>query len=118
MYGVRADLLLQRFVGDALFNVAIGVDGVHFGFGRAGNISVYGRWELYGLSGELIDHAQKNSVRECYRIHVVLNEDVTGYEIDPPRSFTLTFLSGRRLIIYDNMQRYESFQIQPDNIIV
>lgn len=118
MYGVPADLPLQRFVGDALFNVAIGVDGVHFGFGRAGNISVYGRWELWDFSGELIDYAQENSVRVCYRIHMILNEDVTGYEIDPPRSFTLTFSSGRRLIVYDNMPRYESFQIQPDNIIV
>jgi hypothetical protein len=32
MYGVPKDLPLQLFVGDALFQVCIGVDGVHFVF--------------------------------------------------------------------------------------
>jgi hypothetical protein len=108
MYGVPRDLQMQRFVGDALFQLRVGLDGVHFAFGRAGTICAHGRWELHDSEGMLIDLAQENSSRESYRVHVILNADVTNYSIDPPRSFTLTFATGHRLTIYDDMPQYES----------
>ena len=118
MYGVPPDLPIQRFVGDFLSQVCIGMDGVHFAFGSAGTISVGGCWELCDRSGRLVDAAQVHVDREAYRVHVIFNEEVTGYSIDPPHSFSLTFASGHRLTIYDDTPQYESFSIEPDGIII
>ena len=84
----------QRFVGDYLCSVSISVGGVHFNFGRAGTISVEGRWELVDPAGHMVDRNQDNGKREAYHLHVVLNEDVVDYKIDAPRSFSLTFNRG------------------------
>jgi len=118
MHGVPADLPIQRFVGDALFQACVGMDGVHFVFGRAGSICVYGHWELRDAAGGLVDQSQEHVQRDCYRIHVILNADVTAYSFDPPHSFELTFSTGHRLTIYDDTPMYESFAIQPDDIYV
>jgi hypothetical protein len=118
MYGVPADLPIQRFVGDALFQVCLGMDGVHFVFGKAGTISVGGHWELHDRDGNLVDRAREHADRKAYHLHVIFNEDVTVGSIDPPRSFSLTFGNGHRLTIYDDTPQYESFSIQPDGIIV
>jgi hypothetical protein len=111
MTGVPADLPMQRFVGDALFQAGIGMDGVHFRFGRAGTICAFGLWQLHDSSGTLIDQTQEHSERECYRIHVILNADVTSCSIDPPHSFSLTFSTGHRLTVFDDMPQYESCTI-------
>ena len=118
MYGVPSDLPIQRFVGDALFQVCIGMDGVHFRFGKAGTISVHGQWELLDSLGNEIDCAKEHSERDCYRVHSIFNEDVSSYSIEPPHSFSLTFANGHRLIIYDDSPQYESFAIQPDGIYI
>ncbi len=118
MYGVPADLPLQRFVGDFLCQVCVGMDGIHFRFGQSGTISVQGRWELTDSDGKVIDRACDHSERDAYRVHVIFNEDVAEYSIDPPKSFSLTFASGHRLSVYDDTPQYESFQIWPDDIIV
>ena len=103
MYGVPADLPIQRFVGDALFQARIGMDGVHFAFGREGVICAYGLWQLHDSGGTLIDQTQEHSDRECYRVHVILNADVTSCSIDAPRSFSLstsrTFAPGESVKI-------------------
>ncbi|MFZ2642039.1 MAG: hypothetical protein WA117_13655 [Verrucomicrobiia bacterium] len=116
MHGVPANLPLQRFIGDALFQICIGLDGVHFVFGQAGTIKAAGCWELHDSSGNLVDSTQEHSERESYRVHAILNADVTAYSIDPPRSFSLSFSSGHRLTIYDDSTPYESFAIYPDGI--
>jgi hypothetical protein len=118
MYGVPADLPIQRFVGDALFQACIGMDGVHFCFGRAGRIAAHGNWELRDSNGNLVDQALEHSTREYYRLHVILNADVTGYRLDPPDSFSLTFSTGHVLTIIDDSPQYESFAIYPDGIYV
>lgn len=115
MYGVPEDLPLQRFVGDLLSQVRIGVDGVHFVFGRAGTIAVEGRWELVDSDGSVVDRYQEHAARESYRVHVILNADVAGFSISPPRSFSLRFATGHQLIVHDE-PGYESFHIYPDEI--
>jgi hypothetical protein len=116
MYGVPADLPVQRFVGDFLSQVCIGMDGVHFRFGQAGTISVSGGWELIDGAGNIVDRAWDYEVREAYRVHSIFNQDVTGASVDPPRSFSLTFASGHRLTIFDDTPQYEAFTIEPDGI--
>jgi hypothetical protein len=118
MYGVPKDLPIQRFVGDALFQVCIGIGGVHFVFGHAGTIAVDGRWELVDSLGAVIDRKQEHEQRESYRLHVILNADVTECRLDPPRSFSLTFATGHRLVVHDDLPNYESFHIYPDDIHV
>ena len=118
MHGVPADLPIQRFVGDALFQANISVNSVFFVFGRAGTICVYGGWELHDSSGAHIDGMLDPSERDCYRVHVILNADVVSCSIDPPRSFSLNFSTGHRLTIYDDSPGYESFAIQPDDIYI
>ena len=121
MYGVPADLPIQRFVGDALFQACIGCDGVHFRFGRAGTISTFGLWQLHDSAGTLIDQTQEHSERERYCIHFILNADVTACSIDSPHSFSLTFSTGHRLSFFDDMPQYESctvsFEGGPEVII-
>ena len=118
MYGVPADLPVQRFVGDFLSQICIGMDGIHFNFGRSGTISVGGRWELLDGVGRVIDCARDHDKRDAYRVHALFNQDVTNSCIDPPHSFSLTFSSGHRLTVYDDTPHYESFSIQPGNILV
>jgi hypothetical protein len=118
MKGVPANLPIERFVGDALFQVCLGMDGVHFAFGRAGTISVFGHWELQDRMGNLVDRAREPEDRKAYYLHVIFNEDVVAAAVDPPRSFSLTFSNGHRLTIYDDTPQFESFAIQPDGIVV
>jgi hypothetical protein len=123
MYGVPIDLPLQRFVGDSICQIAFGSNDIQFHFNKAGSINVdFGRWQIHDSSGTIIDESLDDdappSAREQYRVHVILNSDVTKFQIDAPHSFSLLFSSGHRLTIYDDSPQYESFSIQPDGIIV
>ena len=118
MYGVPADLPIARFVGDALFQACVGMDGVHFKFGHSGTIAAHGMWELRDSKGRLVDQELEHADREAYHIHVILNADVVSYRIDPPDSFSLTFSTGHVLTIFDDSPNYESFAIHPDGIYV
>ncbi len=118
MYGVPKDLPLKRFVGDSLTQVSLGMDGVHFHFGKSGTISVEGKWELQDSSGRVVDRAMEHADRDAYRLHMIFNAEVVGFSIDPPRSFSLTFATGHILTIYDDTPQYESFHIEPDGIHV
>jgi hypothetical protein len=118
MYGVPADLPIQRFVGDFLFSINLAGSSVHFCFDHSGTISVHGRWELRDGVGSLVDSYCDLEEREVYRVHVILNQDVTDYALNPSHSFSLTFASGHRLTVYDDTPEYESFAIQPDDIYV
>ena len=134
MYGVPSNLPLQKFVGLQLNQIALGQYQIQFHFslcrrisvegkwqlqdaGR-GSISVEGKWELHDSSGTLIDEEQENSARESYRIHVIIDKEVTSFRIDAPHSFSLVFSSGHTLTIYDDTPQYESFSIHPDGIYI
>ena len=118
MYGVPKDLPLQRFVGDTLFQVSIGMDGEHYHFGEAGTISVQGKWQLQDSTGEVVDKWMEHADRDAYRLHEIFNAEVTDFRIDPPQSFSLTFSTGHILTVFDDTSRYEAFHIQPDDIHV
>jgi hypothetical protein len=111
MYGVPVDLPIERFVGDALTQVRIGIDGAHFVFSQAGIIGVFGRWQLHDADGAIIDQMQSHFDRQYYRIHVLLNAEVTDFSISPPHLFALKFSTGHQLTIYDDAPQYESCTI-------
>src|SRR5690348_5564033 len=107
MYGVPTNLPIQRFVGDFLFSITLAGPSIHFNFNRSGTISVDGHWELRDGYGTLIDKHCRLEEREVYRVHVILNQDVTDYVLDPPRSFAIAFANGYRLQIFDDSPCYE-----------
>jgi hypothetical protein len=111
MYGVPADRPIQRFVGDSLIQLRIGIDGIHFVFSPTGIISIFGLWQLHDADRQIIDQAQEHLDRHCYRIHVLLNADITDFSINPPHSFALKFSTGHQLTIYDDTPQYESCTI-------
>lgn len=123
MYGVPKGLPVQRFVGDSICQIRLGLHGIHFQFNEAGSINVDGGgWRIHDPFGMMVDESLADdalpSTRQQYRVHVILNADVTSFQIDAPDSFTLTFSSGHTLTIYDDSPVYESFSIQPDGICI
>ena len=118
MYGVPKDLPLQRFVGDALFQIALGIDGIHLTFGHSGTIAVEGHWQLVDASGSVVDRYHEPEQRDACHLHGILNAIVTACRIDPPRSFSITFSTGHQLTVYDDSPQYEAFHIYPDDIHV
>ena len=111
MYGVPLDLPIERFVGDSLTQIRIGIDGVHFAFNQTGIIGIFELWKLHDADGKMINRTQEHCDRHYYRIHVLLNADVTDFSINPPYSFTLKFSTGHQLTIYDDTSQYESCTI-------
>jgi len=118
MYGVPADLSLERFVGATLIQVALGEFQIQFRFQPAGEIAVEGRWELLDPAGRLVDQAQPIATRDAYRVHQLLGRKVTASQVEAPRSIALQFDGGQWLRVFDSSQEYESFTIQPGDIVV
>lgn len=119
MYGVPADLDLTRFIGTTLEQICIGQFQINFHFCDPDtSISVGGRWVLAGPDGVVVDESRENSQRDAYRIHALLEKRVVATSIDPPRSFTLRFETGHHLSVLDDSPQYESFSIQPGDIVV
>jgi hypothetical protein len=118
MYGVPVDLPIDRFPGDSLTQIRIGIDGIHFVFNQTGIIGVFGLWQLHDADGEIIDQSQGHSDRQHHRIHVLLNTDVTDCSIDPPHSFALKFSTGYQLTIYDDTPQYESCTINFEGVMI
>jgi Family of unknown function (DUF6188) len=118
VYGVPPDLNLQRLIGAILTQVAIGEFQIQFHFTPEVEIAVEGHWELRDLSGRIIDRAQANADREAYRIHQLLGHQVVRTRVDPPKSFALEFDDGRQLQVFDSSPQFESFTIQPGDVVV
>ncbi len=94
MHGVPKDLPLQRFVGDFICQICLGLNDIHFNFNKAGSINVDGgKWRLHDSFGEIVDESLDDaalpSTRQHYRVHVILDSEVTSFPIDSPDSFTL-----------------------------
>jgi hypothetical protein len=113
--------------------------------GRSRSITVESTWEYRTHSGHLVDAACEHADRSAYHVHKLLGRAVSATRLDPPRSISLVFDDGstlteefwkhvgiyayRRdfllklagmppLTIVDDSKQYESFQIQPGDIVV
>ena len=128
MYGVPADLDLTPFIGLDLNQICLGPFDLGFHFYRGASratISVEGSWSLADADGNTIDESEGavgmppgNRSRGGWRLRELLADTVQSGEVDAPRSFSLTFGSGRRLTIFDDSDQYESFSIRPGDIVV
>jgi hypothetical protein len=111
MYGVPSDLPLKAFVGGELNQIALGRFQTQLHCSGTGSIYVEGRWELRGADGSLVDGWIEHEKRDAYRLHTIIDVPIVGFEIDPPRSFTILFESGHRLTVFDESPQYEAFSI-------
>jgi hypothetical protein len=139
MYGVPANLDLQGLHGSSLTQICVGPLDLQFHFTRepqgldpgqvrltgGHTISVEGSWRLVDSSGGVIDESagrvgdkQGSQSRSGMAVRILLAGTVEGSDVDPPRSFTLRFVSGHRLTVFDDSDQYESFSIQPGGIFV
>ena len=126
MYGVSTELPLHHFVGQTLECITICPYQISFNFSTGRDtICAMGSWELHDENNDLIDKEiaidqLKIADRDSYRIHKVVGQDVTAYDIDSPLSFTLRFANGYSLRIFDDSPQYEfiSITIGDDRIII
>ena len=114
MYGVPADLPLKPFVGLEFNQIALGRFQVQFHCSGAGSISVEGEWEIHDAAGVVVDSREDHDKRQSFRLHKIIDVKIVGFEIDPPRSFTLLLENGYALRIFDDSPQYESFSIHRD----
>jgi len=114
MYGVPEDLPLQPFVGQELNQICLGRFQLQLHWASVGSIFVEARWELRDAAGVVVDTEQDHEARDAYRIHRIIDLKTTGFEIDPPRAFSLLFESGFRLTVFDETPQYESFSVHWD----
>ena len=129
MYGVPADLDLTPFKGMDLNQICLGAFDLQFHFSSGPSsgpsITVEGSWRLTDANGDTLDESDGpvglppgNRSRGHWRLRELLTDNVQSGEVDPPRSFSLTFASGRRLTIFDDSDQYETFSIQPGDVYV
>lgn len=114
MHGIPKDLPLESLNGATLAQLAIGPHDIQFNFTQpTKRISVWGSWDLKNDAGELLDSSgpddESYENRKEFRLLLLLNKSVVGHAISAPKSFTLRFDSGHTLTIYDDTDRYESF---------
>jgi hypothetical protein len=108
-----------------LDQICLGPFDLQFHFSNGVAITVEGSWRLEDGKGAVLD-ASKGRVGEHpgnrsmggWRIRELLSDVVVAAEVASPESFGLTFETGRRLIVFDDSNQYESFSIQPGDIFV
>ena len=118
MYGVPNDLDLTFLHRTTLIQIRLGQFQVQFHFHPVGTICVDGSWELIGAAGEMLDRSYDDSDRPPYELHRLLGREVTATEIHAPKWFSVEFETGEVLRVFDDSETYESFQIQPGDIVV
>lgn len=112
MYGVASDLPLDRLIACDLESIVLCRYQIGFEFDGGSRITATTAWELRDPSGALLDSAQDHNQRKVYRVHEIIGILVSSFTIDAPRSFTLIFASGHRLIVSDDSDHYESCTIE------
>ena len=108
------------FHGATLERVGLGefILQLQFGGPRRPEIAIEGDWELRSSDGRIIDRQLEPAARDAYRIHLLLGRSVEGSELRAPESFVLRFDSGPVLEVFDRSRDYESFSIQPGDVVV
>jgi len=127
MGGVPLDLPLDGFVGCSITSIRINMAIILLYFSHEERerleegLDIEGGWELKDGSNNVIDYDPLRSDRteggvcatrhEAYRLQRLFMKKVTRYSIDPPRSFTLYFEDDYKLTVYDDSEKYESFNV-------
>lgn len=118
MFGVPENLDLTVFHQAELIQVCLGQHQVQLHFHPAGDISIEGSWELLDGSGRCIDRNYDTPDRPAFQLHRLLGRKVIESEVSAPTWMSLKFDGGDVLRVFDDSECYESFQIQPGDVIV
>jgi len=118
MYGVPANIDLTFLNGAELVQIALGRYQIQFHFHSGASVTVDGDWNLTDASGIVVDRSYHTTARPPYRLHQLIGQTVVGTVVSAPTSVSLQFADGEVLQLIDSSESYESFQIQPGNIIV
>src|SRR5262245_26525414 len=118
MYGVPDGLNLRFLHGSELIQVCLGLHQVQFIFHPEGAISVEGEWELLGADGSLLDRSEPAPRMLAFQLHRLLGQRVSQTQVNPPTSVAVQFESGEVLRVFDSSKEYESFTIQPGDVVV
>jgi hypothetical protein len=110
MYGVPADLNLSQFHGATLLQIAAGPHDLQLRFAPPLEIAIEGRWELCYPAGETTESLDG--------LRTIAGRKVVATQVHAPEYIALVFDGGARLVIYDSSTNYESFSIQPGNVVV
>jgi hypothetical protein len=117
VYGVPKDLDLAFLHNAELIQVCLGLHQLQFHFHPIGSISVQSGWELLDAAGVHIDGRHDGVNRPPFLLHRLLGLRVIGVDVFAPEWFAIRFESREVLRVFDDDPHYESFQIQPGNII-
>lgn len=124
MHGVPADLDLSPFEGLTLTNIGLGPHDLRLAFTNYPDpdrhLSIEATWELRGTDDEIIDRADDAyGLRDTpLHFHRIIGQEVTSSLVSAPDWIELGFGNGVRLRVYDDSEHYESFTIQPGDIVV
>jgi hypothetical protein len=118
MYGVPEGLDLRFLHGSELIQVCLGLHQVRFIFQPEGSISVEGEWELLGADGSILDRSEPAPRTLAFQLHRLLGQRVIQTQVNSPTSVAVVFESGELLRVFDSSKGYESFTIQPGNLVV
>ncbi len=113
MYGVRPTDIehLSRLRGREVSQICLGPYDLQFNLHPEGNVSVWGRCELLGPEGELLDAWERETRAGMFRFPEILMSPITDVVIDSPKSFVMTFANGLGLRLVDCSDEYESFSV-------
>ena len=113
MHGVNKTLNLSDFNGATLIQICIGQYQIQLHFHPDKVVSIEGKWELWDVSGMLVDYGAEDSVipNDSLHLHILLGRCINNYSVSASTSFSLYFTSGYVLTIFDNSKHYESFSI-------
>ena len=113
-----SNLDLKYFTGVECTQVCLGLHQVQIHFTKAVSIPIEGRWELRDSNGEMLDESKNPKQQECMRLHVIVGRIVVDTRIAAPKSIIIVFDNGLVLEVFGSSHEFESFQIQPGDIIV
>lgn len=118
MYGVPETLDLTFLHGREVVQVCLGQYQIQLWFYPDAVIAVGGEWELLDADGRELDRCEPGQRTKPFQLHRLLGVSVVGSEIAAPQWLSLCFTNGDVLKLFDNSPEFESFSIQPGDIVV
>ena len=119
MYGLDP-ANIERFThlrGGEVQQVCVSAFELQFELYPKGHISVWAKCELREAHGDVADvwDGKQRSPSFCAFIDL-LGATVSEVSIDNATTLRLRFVDGRQLVLFDDSQQYESFQV--DEVVV
>ena len=118
MYGIPEDLNISELVGQPLDLISFSANTVHFVFGNEISITVESSYSYKIGEGDVVKQ-EKIPIKSSSLMNLV-GSYIKSVNIKNSNELLLKFDKNSFLLIYDDNETYESFQIQikDKNIIV